>query len=256
MEQYEFIMVMIMFGMSFGSFAGMASYRYVHESSFLPPSHCVHCNTRLSFVDLVPIFSYIFRKGKCGYCGKRISSRYIIIESITTILFTIIAFTHKPGMLAYIVALLTVCLVIISATDFEEYFIPDSMQLVMLILGIMYGWYANFPIVFMIIMPVIGLLIGVTLHYAYYFFTKKEGLGWGDIKFFAVAGLFLTPELIASFYFFSGIIGILLALVWRGINGSKEFPFGPALALSLYLCLVFPEISMVMDYLQPIAQKQ
>jgi len=97
--------------------------------------------------------------------------------------------------------------------------------------------------------PVSGFLlgagIGLTLHYGYRFLRKKEGLGFGDVKFLAVAGLWLGVKPIVPFLFFSGLFGVVLGLVWRALGRGPIFPFGPALALAMFLCVAVPQFSNI-----------
>ena len=78
---------------------------------------------------------------------------------------------------------------------------------------------------------------------------KKDGLGMGDVKFFAVAGLYLTPESASAFFLLSGLIGILTAIVWRLLKKGEVFPFGPSLAIALYIIIVFPKAVNIANFL-------
>ncbi len=81
------ILIFIM-GTVFGSFFTLAVYRIplgidiTHKRSF-----CPKCNHRLEFIDLIPIFSYIFLKGKCRYCGEKVRIRYLLLEVLSGLVF-------------------------------------------------------------------------------------------------------------------------------------------------------------------------
>ena len=87
-----------------------------------------------------------------------------------------------------------------------------------------------------------GMGLGLALHYGYARLRKKEVLGYGDVKFLAVAGAWLTLMPFVPFLLLSGLLGIALGVCWRAFGKGEYFPFGPALALSLFLCVVFPFI--------------
>ena len=76
-----------------------------------------------------------------------------------------------------------------------------------------------------------ALLMGVSVS----FVLKKDALGMGDVKFFAVAGLWLGGAMLPAFCILSGVMGIILGGVWQRVTGSQLFPFGPALILSMYI---------------------
>ena len=84
--------IFLIMGAVIGSFCTLAVYRIpigkdiIHERSF-----CPNCNHRLEFIDLIPIVSYIFLKGKCRYCGKKIRIRYFIMEFFSVLIFLLLA---------------------------------------------------------------------------------------------------------------------------------------------------------------------
>ena len=82
--------LLFILGIIFGSFYNVVGLRLSKEESIVfPPSHCTSCNHKLSPLDMVPIFSYIFLKGKCRYCSKHISIKYPLFELLTGILFVL-----------------------------------------------------------------------------------------------------------------------------------------------------------------------
>ncbi|MGE0108753.1 MAG: prepilin peptidase [Bdellovibrionales bacterium] len=86
---YFLIFSGLLIGMVLGSFTTMLCYRVPRKMDIVfLPSHCPSCKTRLGVRDLVPIFSWLFCKGKCRHCGAQIGTRYIIIEIIVTALVT------------------------------------------------------------------------------------------------------------------------------------------------------------------------
>lgn len=71
-------------GLCIGSFLNVCIYRIpIQKSVVYPPSHCPECNTRLTFRDMIPVLSYIILRGRCRYCGTRISVRYPLVELLT-----------------------------------------------------------------------------------------------------------------------------------------------------------------------------
>lgn len=88
----EIIIAFLVFtiGTVFGSFFTLAVYRIplkkdiTHERSF-----CPNCNHRLEFLDLIPVWSYLFLRGKCRYCKEKVRPRYLILEVMSGLIFLI-----------------------------------------------------------------------------------------------------------------------------------------------------------------------
>ncbi len=241
-EIYVFIV-----GMIFGSFFNVCIFRIPEKQSISnPPSHCPNCNTRLKPVDLIPVFSYLLSGRKCRYCEDKISSRYALVEILTGILFLTVfnEFLLDISSIYYLV--LISLLIIITFIDFDHYIIPDGL----LILG------SVFAIVFNLIFKVItikesllGLLIcggGVlALIYIIEFLVKKEVMGGGDIKLFAMLGLFLGIKnslLVALISVYVGAIFGIISIIYSKIK-KKEFnsmiPYGPFISIAAFIVILY-----------------
>jgi prepilin signal peptidase PulO-like enzyme (type II secretory pathway) len=82
--------------------------------------------------------------------------------------------------------------------------------------------------------------LALFLHYGYGKLRGREVLGFGDVKFFAVAGLWLGLYGLVPFLFYAGFIGTLLGIGWRLLGKGAIFPFGPALAITLFALVIYP----------------
>lgn len=92
MDILLYIIIFIM-GTVFGSFFTLAIYRIPKGQDITHThSYCPKCNHKLAFLDLIPVFSYIFLLGKCRYCKEKIRPRYFIIEILSGIVFLLIAY--------------------------------------------------------------------------------------------------------------------------------------------------------------------
>ena len=230
-------------GLVFGSFVTCASYRLPLEQDIVKkPSYCPRCNVRLGFFDLWPVFSWALAKGKCRHCHAPVSVRYPAIEMLTASAFLYIYAEYGLTLQAALLMLMAVALLIMIVADLEHYIIPDQVHVFLLPLGLAYHYALGTDPLSVLYGFLAGLAIGLTLHHGYRFLRKKEGLGFGDVKFFAVAGLWLTLKPIVPFLFFSGVLGVAFGLLWRLLGKGAVFPFGPALALSLFLCIAYPSV--------------
>lgn len=239
-------------GTIFGSFVSMASYRIAeHESFWTKHSYCPHCHHSLNALDLVPLFSWLYLRGKCRYCRQHVAWHYPLTELCLGIAFVMISVRYGITPYASLLFAVTICLAILIKVDFSHYLLPDSVQLILFGLGIAHVWLTEIPWIYPLLGATAGIAVGLLLRFSGYLLKKQEAFGWGDVKFLGVAGIFLcnTPEITPIFLLLSGIIGIMIALYWRFSGRGILFPFGPALTLSLFFCLLFPETGNIIPAL-------
>lgn len=236
-------------GLIFGSFATALSHRLPRSESIATAhSRCPSCKTALGVRDLLPVFSWLMSAGKCRHCGVAVSWRYPAIELAMAAAFALVTWRYGLGWNAALLWALGFGVIVLSVVDFEHFLIPDQAQLGLLALGLLYRWQgggweeAG-------IGAALGLALGAGLRWGYRFLRKKEGLGMGDVKFLAVAGLWLPLMGWVPFLLIGGLLGVGTALWWRRKGWGAVFPFGPALAVSLWIVVVFPEASHWQYYL-------
>lgn len=128
MQTYILIIIFI-FGITIGSFLNVCIYRIPRgESISFPPSHCTVCKNRLKPYHLIPIFSYLFLRGKCAYCGEKISIRYPIIEFLNGLLWVFLYYISGRGILSFVLMPIgSVILVMIAISIDKLMFINKSL---------------------------------------------------------------------------------------------------------------------------------
>ena len=241
LENGDILMLALITGACLGSFANMLIHRLPEdEETVRTPSHCPHCGHRLKLLNLIPILSYIIQRGKCSFCHTPYGARYLWVELASTMLFGAVALLYGVTWLATILCLTGLCLIVLIAIDLRHMLIPDAIQIPLIFLGIAHAYLLQKDPLQVALLCAFGLALGFGLRALMQWWKKREGLGLGDVKFMCVAGLFLDWNLIGPFYFIAGIAGILTVLA-TGRDGEGHFPFGPALALSLFLCAAFPD---------------
>ena len=123
-----------------GSFTNVLIYRLPRKENIaFPPSHCPHCDHRLGVLDLFPIFSWLYLRGKCRYCAKPIKARYPIVELITAIAYTAIAYRFDPVLEPLLTVgywFLFTILLAGSAIDFETFELPDELTIPAIAVGL------------------------------------------------------------------------------------------------------------------------
>lgn len=236
------IALVLIAGVIFGSFVTLASYRIPRDIPIgAGRSRCPSCGTTLGVAALFPVLSWLMQKGKCRYCRTPISLRYPLTECTQALLFLAVYIVYGLTLPSLILALMSVCLLIMIIVDLEWQIIPDEVQIAMLLFGVIFHILSDTA--FMDILSGLGLgaLIGFGLYYGYGTLRKREMLGFGDVKFLMVAGIWLASgNAWAPFLFYSGILGILTAFLWKILGKGERFPFGPALAISLFILLLTP----------------
>jgi leader peptidase (prepilin peptidase)/N-methyltransferase len=253
------IFLIAIFSLIFGSFAGLLSYRLAKNEPFVfTRSKCVNCSTTLKPWDLIPLFSWIFKKifcgGKCKSCGTKISWRYLAIELSFLFSFLAIFFVFNQEISTKTILLFLVAgtLIVMCVVDLEEYFIPNSTQyflaIIVTLLLILQG--GNALVLTNLKAAFLYTLFGLALMGFFYLGAKIEALGIDDLKFFFIAGLALGMKIFLPFMILSGIFGVIFGTLWQKLKNDETFPFAPAMCLALFLCLLFGEKLNVMKWLE------
>ena len=245
--------IVIFLGLVFGSFATALSYRLPRGISIASQkrSQCPSCDRDLSFLDLVPVFSWLFLKGKCRFCKASIGVRYPLIELATLCLCLVFYFVYGFSFESLLIIILAPVLISIIDIDLNYKIIPDGLNLSIFLIGVLsflLSAYLDGSRDFFIdsfIDSVGGLLMyglgSLFIRQIFMWLMKREPMGLGDIKFFAAVGFWLGMSLnsLSLFMIVSGLFGVLLALTWKKITGEEEFPFGPALVFGFISVLCF-----------------
>jgi leader peptidase (prepilin peptidase)/N-methyltransferase len=239
MEIY-FGVISFILGLIIGSFLNVCIGRIPERQSLiLPSSHCPVCNTPLKPLDLIPVFSWIFLKGRCRYCGTKISVQYLLVELLTGCLFLLNYIMLGMSINFLFSIIITSLLITISFIDFRHYIIPDVLNITLLITVVIFRiviWNGN------ILDPVLGLVAGGGLFLLIHLLTKGRGMGLGDVKLIAVLGLYFGLAETMVTVVLSFIIGavIMMVLLLTKIKKRKDqIPFGPYIALAAYFTMLF-----------------
>ncbi len=240
------IPVVFLYGICIGSFLNVVIIRLpIGESLTKRASHCMTCGTKIRIIDLIPVFSWLFLKGKCHSCGEKISPRYPIVETLNGLLYVadFLIFGLTANM--FIMCIFTSVLVVVGFMDWDTQEMDMRVLLVIVLLVIPSYFASELTIADRLIGAAsIGLpffLIGeLTRPYA----KKKtgedvRGVELGDTILMAFSGLLLGWKAMVP----SAFIGILFAGVFGSIlkkkTGESKFAFGPYLCMGLYLGAMF-----------------
>ncbi|MSO72866.1 MAG: prepilin peptidase [Rhodospirillaceae bacterium] len=229
-------------GLVFGSFVTALSYRLPRgESITRGRSRCPACGHVLTIPDLVPVLSWVVQGGACRHCRAKVSWRYPAIEAVTMALF--IAAGLSVDDLTHLVLLLamTPAMVALAVIDLEYQRLPNSLSILLAALALAWRWQGDGDILAGLTAAAAVGVVGVLLDVGFRKLAGRPGLGMGDTKPFALAGLALPLGAFLLFLTIAGVLGVIYGRVWRWRLRISHFPYAPAILAAFWLCLVAGE---------------
>ena len=236
----DYILVIIL-GLVIGSFLNVCIYRIPREESIsYPPSHCGNCNHKLVPIDLIPLVSYIFLRGRCRYCKEKISLRYPLIELLNCILYLLVYMRYGQSAFTVKFCILTSLLIVIGLFDYNTQDVYTSTTIFGAIIGAVFIGIQYFIYKEGIIDLFWGGVAGALIIGMIVFLTN--GMGEGDIEIAGVCGLFLGLKgiLLALFLaiILGGIVGIVI-LALKLKNAKDKIAFGPFIAIGTIISMLY-----------------
>ena len=234
MEYFAFII-----GLLFGSFANVVIYRLPRKISVVkPPSACPACKRRLSAVDLVPVISWVFLRGRCRTCKAKISPRYPVVELMCGVLFALITY-YSPTLHAIPLWVFAFVLLTVSFIDWDTREIPDGLLIVGAIAGV--AWVA-LPYSLTWQNALLGVIAGavplLVIDKITLLLLKKDGFGYGDVKLMAMIGIFLGWQATLWAFFFAILTCFPFAIYLMARQRvTKDTSFDGYMAFGPFLCI-------------------
>ncbi len=250
MDLLSFIIVTaFLFGTIIGSFLNVVILRLPREEASIvfPASHCPACLHELRWYENIPLLSFLFLRGRCAHCKKKISLQYPMVE-LSMALFSA-ALVQQFGLSITTAGYFLFCaaLLVIIWIDVQHQIIPDIISLPGIIVGLLFSLLSpalHWSDSLIGILAGGGILYGIAM--LYYLWRRVEGMGGGDIKLLAMIGAFLgwqaLPFVILASSLSGTVIG-LLAMIKQKKGGQTRIPFGPFLSLAALAYIFFrPQI--------------
>ena len=229
-------LVVVVFGLVFGSFLNVCIARLPNkESIVLPSSHCPLCQHPIRWFDNIPLISYLLLRGRCRDCHARISPRYPLVEALTALLLvaTFYRFGLSPEFVKY--SALVMMLIVLIFTDLGQRRIPHAVTRFGISLGLLLSFFIpvdNRPVEWLaermgwpltgtfssFLGAIVGAATGGGLFYAvgeaFYILggRKKQYLGFGDVMLMLMVGTFLGAPLTLLTIFLGSLGGSVIAL--------------------------------------------
>ncbi len=219
----------------------------------LPNSSCPHCAHEIKPWENIPIFSWLFLRGKCSACKAPISKRYPLVELTCGLLSAYVAwhfgFTWQTGAML----VLTWGLLAMSLIDADHQLLPDALVLPLLWLGLIINQFSLFASPADALWGAIaGYLSLWSVYWLFKLVTGKEGMGYGDFKLLAMLGAWGGWQILPLTILLSSLVGAVLGVIMlrlRNAETSTPIPFGPYLAIAGWIALLWGE-QITASYLQ------
>lgn len=239
--------IIILFGLAVGSFLNVVIWRFPRgESIVVPPSRCPSCGAAIRPWDNIPVLSYLLLRGRCRYCGARISARYPFVEALNAGLWALMYWRFGMGWHLAVYFVLVSAFVVVTFIDLDFQIIPDALTLPGIPLALLAGMFL-LPDPMARTMPLGwkaslgGAALGFGLFWAVAVLSRG-GMGGGDIKFMAIAGAATGWKGVLMTTFLGSLAGSVIGvslMIARGKGRKTKIPFGPFLVLGALFTLLF-----------------
>ena len=237
-------LIVFLIGLVFGSFLNVLIYRLPLGISLLKPigSACPHCNYKIKWYENIPVFSYLFLKGKCSSCSDSISKSYPIVELITAAVTLMLYSNFWIGWDMIITISLFYVLIVLSFIDLKYRAVPDYLLIIVVVLAILVGDIIN-------ILLFTGGFVLLELAITFYIqnikakitqnkeLENQRALGEGDMPIVGVIGGLLGVQLGITAIFLAAVLALLPAIYNLYSKKEIETAFIPFLSLGLLVTL-------------------
>lgn len=237
--------VFFVIGLCFGSFANVCIYRVPRGISIIAPrSFCPKCQRMLNWYELIPLFSFVFLKGKCRTCSARISARYPIVELMSGLAILFLFMRGGPAVGTLVHSVFFLLLLIVGFIDWTNLVIPNDLIIVGLVCGVILFSFRSIDVLLTALLSAFfaGAVlfsiraVGNTV-------LKKEAMGMGDVKLAVLIGFYLGIENTVIAVWFASVLGVLFWLFvyfHRGASRDERIPLGSLMALTSFLLSIVP----------------
>jgi leader peptidase (prepilin peptidase) / N-methyltransferase len=212
-----------------------------------PPSACTQCGTPIAARHNVPIFGYLWLRGRCAACAAPVSKRYPVVEGAVAVSSLVVAWVFGPTWHTVAALFFTWALISLALIDFDTKLLPDSLTLPLMWAGLILSLirFDGMPLFADVGSSVIGAAAGYlslwTVYQLFKLVTGKEGMGYGDFKLLAAIGAWLGWQMLPVVILLSAAVGSLVGIgliAFGGRSRQATIPFGPYLAAAGWIALL------------------
>jgi len=235
MEVYNLILAII-FGILIGSFLNVVILRIPKKESIVfPASHCPTCKTPLKWWHNIPIISYIFLKGKCGFCGEKISIQYPLVELMSGFIVGIVYYKNGFDIFSLMLMISFLSLLVSSVVDLKY----KAITYIMNVLPVTFAIFSSNTVLENFTNALLFAGGAVFIRDYVSALINKEAMGDGDILVFATMGAILGIKLSLIAIFLGAVFALIPSFYNRIAKKDLELPFIPFLSLGLFVVWMF-----------------
>lgn len=239
MEKSLALCFLTLCGLCVGSFANVLAFRIPRGEEWVKtPSHCLNCGHRLRWYENVPLASWLAQGGRCRACGVKLSAQYPLLEALCGALWLLAGLLYWGEPLrAALYCALAPLLLALSVIDARTFTIPDGFVIAVAVLGVVQLACdaAHRPQYLAGAVSVSGFFLLLV------FVTRGAGLGMGDVKLMAAAGLLLGFPRILLAMLAGSVSGLILHALRMRRGAGRKLAFGPYLSFGVMLSALFGE---------------
>jgi len=245
--------IAVLFAPFVGSFLGVVIDRLpAGRPLVFGRSRCDHCQHQLRPLELIPLISYAWQKGRCTQCGQQLRLFYPMIE-LAAVLVVLSAAWVLSGGFFWLSLGLGWCLLILAVIDYRHLILPDVITLPLIPLGLAVAyWLRPEAILAHVIGAALGFLALALIAWLYRYFRGRDGLGLGDAKLLAAAGAWLGWQALSGIVLMAAVMALIVALAASifgdRLRATSEVAFGPYLALAFWASWLFGRRDRFHDY--------
>ncbi len=266
------LFIAFILGITTGSFLNVVILRIPRDESVVfNASHCYSCSKPLKPWHNIPIFSWLFLRGKCSYCHSKISPMYPAIELLSGLVFVVLANKFGISFPVLMIAMSFLMLLALSMIDFKYKMVPDSLNLLAILFAVFGAWSLNGVILNLqnaLLFAGGFTLLRFSLSYMltssarrrakktmtswtknYHAYPFIEAMGEGDIMVAATMGALLGVKLTLVAIFLSALLALPVMLALRNRSAEEQrVPFVPFLAMATFIVYIFD--SPILAYIE------
>jgi len=246
------ILVFALLGLFVGSFLNVCIDRLPSGQSIIHPrSYCAACKRKLGNLDLIPIFSYLWLRGRCRYCRASIPIRLPIVEGTTGLLFALLCWKFGLGLELGISLIYASLLIIIFVIDLENHLVLDKVTYPGMVLALAFSFFwpglegmsmVSGEALSKVLSSLAGGALGMAAMALPYILTHRRGMGFGDVKLGALVGLMSGFPLVFVAILMAWIIGGVVAAILLAFKVKKlkdPIPSATFLVISAMVTLLW-----------------
>jgi prepilin signal peptidase PulO-like enzyme (type II secretory pathway) len=258
------VLIFFIFGLIIGSFLNVVIFRLNTQKTFGGRSACLSCQHQLSWYELIPLFSFVFLRGRCKNCKTKISIQYPVVEFTVGLIFALLFLKFQDAFFLDILtfsftyayyAIMSSLLVVIAVYDIRHKIIPDVLSIVFGILafvglflfstggGSAFGGNNIFSVHVPTLLEFLSGLIIAAPFALLWLVSRGSWMGLGDAKLAIglgwLFGIYSAFSGIVIAFWIGAIVGIMLVTFSKKYGMKSEIPLAPYLVLGTLLVFLF-----------------